>query len=178
MVTKKKKKINFLCFSMLTIKIEPSPTHLTQSPTYYTTTIEMSSDNDDNRPCGVHPHAQSSWRAKYEYMDRLWIQQQKEIAELQAEKAKVNTMNGKLAVELNSKIAELAKKDMQLQVEIVEKKKVEAEVAELRAQLAKKDTQLQAEVSNINKETEAHRLKLEEAKKTNATKWASCFGCP
>jgi len=134
----------------------------------------MSSDNDDNRPCGVHPHAQVSWRAKYEYMDRLWIEQKKEIAALQTERAR----NGKLAEELAIKKAELAKKDTQLQVEIVEKKKVEAEVAELRAQLAKKDTQLQEEVSNINKETEAHRLKLEEAKKTNATKWSSCFGCP
>lgn len=145
----------------------------------------MSSDNDDNRPCGVHPHAQVSWRAKYEYIDRLRIEQQKEIAALKTERAR----NGKLAEELAIKKAELAKKDTQLQVEIVEKKKVEAqileikaaaaaEVAELRAQLAKKDTQLQAEVSNINKETEAHRLKLEEAKNTNATKWASCFGCP
>jgi hypothetical protein len=151
-----------------TKKIEQSPTHLTQPPTYYTTTIEMSSDNDDNRACGVHPHAQVSWRAKYEYMDKLWLQQKVEIADLQAQ---------------------LTKKDTQLQVEIVEKKKVDAqileikaaaaaEIAELRVQLAKKDTQLEAEVLNINKETEAHRLKLEEAKKTNATKWASCFGCP
>ena len=74
----------------------------------------MNTDNDDHSPCGVHPHAQVSWRAKYEYMDKLWIEQKAEIAALQAEKAKVHAANGKLAVELAKKDAELAKKDAEI----------------------------------------------------------------
>ena len=44
----------------------------------------MNTINDDI-PCGVAPHAQASWRAKYEYMDRLWLQQKAEIAALRAQ---------------------------------------------------------------------------------------------
>jgi len=84
----------------------------------------MNTDNDDHRPCGVHPHAQVSWRAKYEYMDKLWIEQKAEIAALQAEKAKLHAANGKLAVELAKKDAELAKKDAELA-------KKDAEIASL-----------------------------------------------
>ena len=177
MATKKKKQKDksFLRVLVIIIKIEPLTTHLIQSPTYYTTSVAMSSENDDNLPCGVQPHAQASWRAKYEYMDRLWIQQGKEIAEL---KAKLSKKDTELQVEATKK-KNMEAEVLQLQAAAeTEKAKAAAEIAELRVQLAKKDTQLEAEVLNINKETEAHRLKLEEAKKTNATKWASCFGCP
>jgi len=146
MATKKKKQKDksFLRVLVIIIKIEPLTTHLTQSPTYYTTSVAMSSENDDNLPCGVQPHAQASWRAKYEYMDRLWIKQGKEIAELKAQLAKKDAeLQGALA----KKDAELANKYAELDKRTAEKATVQAatlwaELAKNSAELAKKDAEL------------------------------------
>ena len=59
----------------------------------------MNTNNDDS-PCGVAPHAQASWRAKYEYMDRLWLQQKAEIAALRAELQKAEGEISRLRVAL------------------------------------------------------------------------------
>ena len=67
----------------------------------------MNTGNDDNRPCGVAPHALSSWRSKYEYMDRLWIEQKAEIARLQAELSRKDTE----LTSLRQKIKQIVERD-------------------------------------------------------------------
>ena len=67
----------------------------------------MNTSNDDNRPCGVDPHSRSSWREKYEYMDRLWIQQNAEIVRLKAELSRKDTE----LTSLRQKIKQVVERD-------------------------------------------------------------------
>ena len=98
-------------------KIEPNNPFDTSPPTI---SVIMSTDNDENLPCGVPPHAQASWRSKYEYMDRLWIQQRAEIATLQAELQRLGAEKAK------AEAAVLAEKAKAEEAKVEEAEKVKA----------------------------------------------------
>ena len=108
----------------------------------------MNSVNDDNRPCGVPPHAQSSWREKYEYMNKLWLEQRAEIATL---KAAVYNAKTEAAAAIEKAKAEAAA--------AIEKAKAEAaaalEKAKAEAAALEKNSLYLAEAAAVEKAMEA-----------------------
>jgi len=108
----------------------------------------MSKTTDDNEPSGVQPHAGISWKAKYEYMNTLWLKQKEQITTLQALEQKIYT-------EIQSLQAELAKKN--------------TEIASLVAEVA---------LAKVEERTKAEELTVIKNTKTEASiskQWITCF---
>jgi len=65
--------------------------------------------NKDSCPSGVNPHEGVSWRDKYEYMNKLWLEEKDKNSKLYKEKQEIyNTYK-----ELQDLHSELSKKDTQ-----------------------------------------------------------------
>jgi DNA repair exonuclease SbcCD ATPase subunit len=81
--------------------------------------------NKDSCPSGVNPHEGVSWRDKYEYMNKLWLEEKDKNSKLYKEKQEIyNTYK-----ELQDLHSELSKKDTQTAIlqsdAILENKKIE-----------------------------------------------------
>jgi hypothetical protein len=63
---------------------------------------------------GVSPHAEASWRAKYEYMDKLWLKQKEEIAALKEELAKIHKQFANAEAEIKKLTTVIEEKDAEI----------------------------------------------------------------
>lgn len=143
----------------------------------------MNNNTDDNRPSGVEPHAQVSWRSKYEYMNRLWLEQKNEIMTLQKEKQKRDEDMRSLAnVELAKNIAHIATLEKEVARLDTELSKKNIEFAALilstdKLQTTTGDTSLMAEVV-LEDKTKAEEERLVKNTKTAVSMskhWATCL---